>query len=568
MTAGDIRGSFFTRSSQAPLRSMKGKQEIGGTRDTLTGTAIAAGFFLLYLVTMEQGIGWGSGAEVGLRSASGDLVPRLDSGNIRVIAGYLLGYLSPLSGIPHWFSQNFVSVFSGAVSPLLLFLTGRRLGWSRAGSAAASLSFGFSHSFWHASVTSGRAAISILLLLLTVYYLVRWIERSNRDERWSLYFFFFFLGLGLNNSLFFYLLLPGVVVLFGYRWKDWDSQRLVKGMAFLLPGVALFFVVLLLSFLESGGGLGFFSVFSTGPTGPGLPVLTGEQRSGPIAHLMTYLYQFPLFGTLLVLAGMYLSWRKHRGLLLFMGIPLVFVVFLEGWLFTAPESVIVASGLLAVFLLNGTGWLVRETYHLEGKMRSAPITVVTGILLTLLLSPILLYASILDVQRGNSSLLYGGREGPYWKEESYMLQPWKQDHRGTLQLWEDVQHIPSESTLVAAEPHLRIIQYHRALQTDPERKDLQLKDPRNLAGNPVDVMQEWYREAKPVSPGGTQPFSTPGLFSLNGRSVYRRDRLKSHFYFRRLELGSTETSSPGTGPSGPVPNRRTGLYRLSAGKGE
>ncbi len=149
------------------------------------------------------------------------------------------------------FSVNLISVLSGAVTALLLFLCSVRLltRWLQpdrisdriailTGGAVAALSAAFSTSFWANATEAEVYALSMLFTVLAFYIALCWDgapEDRNRDRLLVFMFYLFFLGAGVHLQCL--LTVPGILILV---FSDLLKSRSTSVQAVVVIGLTVF----------------------------------------------------------------------------------------------------------------------------------------------------------------------------------------------------------------------------------------------------------------------------------------------------------------------------------------
>lgn len=206
--------------------------------DPLIAGVLSIVVFVFYLLTLAPTVLYYS--------------PRnFDSAHLQVVA-YVLGIPS-YTGYPtyamlaHLFTYlpfgdpayrvNLASAVFAAVAVAVLYLVCRRLGAGRLASAAGTLAFGLSVTFWSQAVIAEVYTLHVLLMALFLFVLLVW--RRFRQDRYLLLAAFLG-GLAMTNHLTSVFLLPSGLLFVVMV----DSSRLFKP-GLLLKSAGLFFVGLL-----------------------------------------------------------------------------------------------------------------------------------------------------------------------------------------------------------------------------------------------------------------------------------------------------------------------------------
>ena len=165
----------------------------------------------------------------------------------------LLGRIFTLFATPDnvAFSVNLISVLSGAVTALLIFLCSVRLlaRWLSpgrvadriailTGGAVAAFSAAFSTSFWANATEAEVYALSMLFTVLAFYLALRWDDAPddrNRDRLLIFIVYLFFLGTGVHLQCL--LTVPGILILV---FSDLLKDRSTSVQATVVIGLTVF----------------------------------------------------------------------------------------------------------------------------------------------------------------------------------------------------------------------------------------------------------------------------------------------------------------------------------------
>jgi hypothetical protein len=209
-----------------------------GSRDATTGLALIAALvvavagFALYRVTLLPGVDFG------------------DTGSIQTVAGSSV--ITTRDGYPLYFAigdailwltrsepahaMNLTSAIEGGVACGLFVLVSFEIAGALPMAIAGALLFGVSYTFWSQCVIAEVYALHIMIVLATIYLLLRW-ERQPSTARLAAVFACYALGFG--NHLSMILLAPGIVVFLFLAeprgWRHLFSPRIVL----LAAGIAL-----------------------------------------------------------------------------------------------------------------------------------------------------------------------------------------------------------------------------------------------------------------------------------------------------------------------------------------
>jgi len=172
---------------------------------------------------------------------------------------------------------NFISVFTSALTVLLLYLTTvhlmrfwkpvERMGWQElAGAAIGALAFMATDTFWFNAVEAEVYAISMLFTALVVWLAFVWHDlelRGHHDGDRILLLIFYIIGLAIGVHLLNVLALPMVFLVVYFHWQEGRAFRLEHFLLFwglctlsilpIYPGVVLWLPKLIKG-LESVGG--------------------------------------------------------------------------------------------------------------------------------------------------------------------------------------------------------------------------------------------------------------------------------------------------------------------------
>ncbi len=206
------------------LRMSQGIRTASPGRDALLLAAIA---LALYIVTLAPTVLWFDGGYLQFLAAQGSLKASAGSHPLWVFAAHQFTYL-PLGDVA-W-RVNFSSAVFAAVTIGLVYLVLYEMGVRRYPRLVATLAFMVSHTFWSNAVTAEVYALTLMLMTLQVWSMLRW--RGSGQMRY-LALAGAALGLGIVTHLLALLYAPALV------WLLCRERARLTWRAILGFGIAL-----------------------------------------------------------------------------------------------------------------------------------------------------------------------------------------------------------------------------------------------------------------------------------------------------------------------------------------
>jgi hypothetical protein len=431
---------------------------------------------ILYTMTLAPGLLWGGGDFATFQTLA-------FLGGVKDIRGGSAIFYHPLWVIlahpftwlpiqnPAW-RANFASAIFAAAALTLVFLTARRLSQSLPASLLATAALAVSHTFWTYAVMAKVYSLNALLLIAGICLLLRWREEGRGVY---LYVFALLYGLSFLNHLVMATAAGGFFAYIGITvWQRRRQQQIRRQLLFgLLAGaVGLVPYFLLTSHLGSSGEVGgkivkFFQSFT---------YLFSHPRTllfGIVMGLLLFLYQYPV-SFLPGFFGIYQMVKKRAPEFLLLGlIAAGNILFLLAALDPSAGGIYwwnlhyylltyivfalwIAVGLAAVWtrLTSGKGRLIATVF-------------------LVVLSPILLYATVPTVARHFADYVPGFRLLPGRNNYTYALSPWKQHETGARAMGENILNaLPPDSILFADYSIWAVVNYLQVVEG--QRPDVQL----------------------------------------------------------------------------------------------
>lgn len=190
----------------APLERSSGRLPVRlPRRDLLWSFGVGAVLAVVYLRTLLPTVSQGDTAKFGF---VGHLlgVPHVPGYPLYMLVSFAFSHLVPVGSLAY--RANLLSAVLGVAAVVVLFRTLLHLDVRRPIAAAGALLFGATVTFWSQTVIAEVYALTILLLGVGLYFLVRW-SRWGRDVDllWAIAVF----AVSVGHSLYVYLLAPGLV---------------------------------------------------------------------------------------------------------------------------------------------------------------------------------------------------------------------------------------------------------------------------------------------------------------------------------------------------------------------
>ena len=192
--------------------------------------------FIVYLATLSPTVGWGdSGEFITATYTLGVLHPT--GYPLYTMLGHLFTYL-PIGSIAY--RVNFMSAVFASLAVLILYFISLKLIRSPRIALATALIFAFSYAFWSQAVIAEVHTLSMLLLAITFFLVLKWKESNNLRYLYGASFTY---GLSLSNHLTTALLAPAILAFVFLR--DWEYPLKFKIRKDLLTIKTIVIIVVL-----------------------------------------------------------------------------------------------------------------------------------------------------------------------------------------------------------------------------------------------------------------------------------------------------------------------------------
>ncbi len=517
--------------------------------------------FTFYLLTLHPDIGWGAGADVARQSLFPETMEHLRH-PLRTFMGLIAASLSSslpfLSGVV---SQNAVSAFFSAATLSLLYLVCLRSGWSRFSGIMTCVTLGLSQMFWHLATTSGPHPVMMFLLLLVVYCTMRWTARNTQHGTGWLVAAAVLIGVGTGESIFFFLLFPGMIILlfsFSEPYSRWWSPFLF--VLFLLVGYG---TSLVLSTLLTGN-LHPDQLLPVQPERLSEHLSPDDLFSNMTTYGLLLMYQFPLFGVLLGLFGVVVQFGKQRPVRwillvsILLSIPLFDTSFPDGRYFLSSLAFV----LFAVLIGEGLGWFLRYASLHREAMDSSYGSILIAVVAVLSLSPIMLYISVADPEhRTIVSSLLPERSYPRIDRTTYYMVPWQGHGNGARRFWLDTKSIPDHSILIADRGAAAPVRFYSLQTGAPDRIDIRNPDKVPFRRQPVHTVNSWLNQYSTHDGEQNEP-PARGVYSLNSHPLFQKYLLQKEFQFDQPLVTPIDGVNGSNDPGEPSQRRLARVERV------
>lgn len=424
--------------------------------DNITAKApwlVTAGVFFislsLYTVTLAPGLLWGGGdfATFQTRAYLLEIEPGIFGHPLWVVLAHPFTWL-PVRDVA-W-RANFASAVFASLALLFVFLSAWQLTRSRLASLLATGALALSHTFWTYAVMPKVYSLNALLLVATIYLLLRWGEELQGV---CLYAFALFYVISQFNHLVMATAAVGFLAyigMVGWRHRSSASLRRQILIAALVGGLSLlaylWFLINTRSAHSTSGtilrflrGLGHLA---TSPKALGLGIGIG---------LALLFYQFPVT-TLVGFTGLRRLWkvapRKAWMLLLIVLGDLAFLLAAidprtGGDYVWNLHYYLQAYVVFALWIASGFAYLWPRWFASQ-KSRQ-----IVAVLLALIL-PVIVYSMAPITARTVVKNVPGFRSLPGRDNFTYVLSPWKHHETGARDFGEAVlQVLPPNSVIFA-----------------------------------------------------------------------------------------------------------------------
>lgn len=242
----------------------------------ITAVFVFFSTFVIYVMTVAPTLSYWDCGEF-IACSYGLMVPHPPGAPFFLLVGRLFSMIPFVNDIG--LRVNFISVISSALTVMLLYLSivhmvrewkgnlSTSADWWVAifSGALGAYSFAFTHSFWFNAVEAEVYAPSILSLVLIVWLVLVWAEKSDQpnNERYLL-MISYIIGLAIGVHLLNVLAIPFVVMIFYYKRFDFNLKSFIYMtlvtiaiVIFIYPGVVKF----LPRVAEFGGVMGLAVLF-------------------------------------------------------------------------------------------------------------------------------------------------------------------------------------------------------------------------------------------------------------------------------------------------------------------
>lgn len=457
---------------------------MGARADLWISVLMALLGFALYWHTLAPTVLWGDPAKLAIFSALGNVKPYAGHHALRVLLGMVMGLL-PFKDFAY--GQNLMSATFAALTLPVVYGCARLLTTSRLAAVSAAVALGVSHVFWWLAVVSESYSLLVFLFALSFYFLLHW---SRDRAKGDLILAFFIFGLSLSNHYFPAIFFP-IFLAFLYLTAPKPARR--GALAVALGSFAagnLFLLGLVIQLVRSGGAISLditrsdtFLGLIVGPRWFAFWHLPETLKYFVLRLPQYLLYQFPLWGTLLGMAGFWVSWRRSLAeRTLMAGVFLLGGFFAFGYIPTRQWVMLLPSFFVfSLWIGLGLDALVPSVRRWAGTrsptggvwLRQARAIAGAGIVVLLAATPIVLYAVIVPVTKALKVDPIGGRAVPYRDNIAYFLVPSKAQYQGAAKFGHEALSRAAPNAMIIADfTPFAVLQYMQVIEG--QRRDVRL----------------------------------------------------------------------------------------------
>lgn len=386
--------------------------------------------FSFYIYHLAPGVTWGDSAKLIINIFQKKIFIQPSSHSLHTIIGFLFGVL-PIDEFAY--RINLLSAFFGALTITILYSFLYHLTKSYIATISAVLSFAFSHTFFLLSVITETYTLYTFFLISIIYLLYLWQETKNN---YLLYTAVFLFCLSLFNHLLVILSLPGFLY---YTISANKEKNLIKRKDILpllfsaLLGLSPLLIVSLSIIIEKGFNI-LVSQLKNDPARICVSLLKPNEMFKECLRYISFLmYQFPLFGFVVGFIGIIklLNYSKRLSFF-FLSVFLANIVFVLHYIKQKQYSLSIGSYLIfAIFIGIGVKLILEKSNRYKRVISLL-------ILLSLSLSPFLLYYNVIPLSKKLNVNLVKARYIPYRDNNKYFLIPSKRKEFGPYLYAEEI----------------------------------------------------------------------------------------------------------------------------------
>jgi len=440
--------------------------------DKLAWVYVMLASFILYVYTLTPGITWGDSAKlvnyVIKKKITSDLV---GGHNLHTILGLIFNLL-PLHDVAY--KQNLMSAFFAALALGIFYIVSEKIIKSKIAALAATISLAVSQMFWFMSVVNESYSLIYCFFAILLFLMVKYRENHKSI---SLFLFTLLYALSVFENMLLAVFLPAYLFFFLSTDKKIIKDKL--NLAVIITGILIGFVLplwLLRIYTAS-------HVFTTHPFIESIilgVIDSAKTYFRSLHHIVRQLilypaylfYQFPVWGFIIGIVGLYKSYRTDKLLFYSLIIIIILNVFFASMYMLQRAFNLMVPGFMifAIFIGYGVKWLFEDRMFIRGNI------VKVVMLILIFFTPILFYGTVSTyILHHPNKMLVHARELPYRNNIEYYLIPWKQNNYGPeLYAYQIFSVLPKNAILIADFTPEEVLRYYQLAYNF--RKDVNIVD--------------------------------------------------------------------------------------------
>lgn len=411
--------------------------------------------FALYIYTLSPGITWGDSAKLVNYVIEKRFTYNFAGGHdLHTLFGIIFSLL-PLHNIAY--KQNLMSAFFAALALGIFYIISEKIIKSKVAALAAITSLAVSQMFWFMAVIN--ESYSIIYFFFALLFL---LMLQYRETHKPVYLFLFSISIcfgAFDNSLII-IMLP--LYLFFFLMTDklilFDVKKLIAIFAGLIIGAAL--PIWFLEIVTPTHHV-FASIFSeTLGGGAHLYIKSCRHMMLQVFRYPAYLfYQFPLFGFVYGIVGIYKSFKTDKIFFFTLLIGLVADIMFSSSYITQRAFNLMVPSFMIFSIFIGYGIKLFDERIIVRKNKT------TGVVLLILLffTPIVFYDAVSTyMSKHPDKMIVHARTLPFRNDIEYYLVPNKNKNYGPMKYAQEIfSALPQNAILIADFTPGEVLRYYR-----------------------------------------------------------------------------------------------------------
>ncbi|MDP2924017.1 MAG: DUF2723 domain-containing protein [Candidatus Omnitrophota bacterium] len=363
---------------------------------------------------------------------------------------------------------NLSSAFFGALTVLFLFQIVLKLTKSKISAFVSSMALSVSHTFWLLSVVAAHQTLTTLFLVLIILMFLKWQEDKNNLY---LYLTSLFFTLSTSNNFLLIILIPAFIYIIGQGTKQniraRDIYFILLSFCLGLVGFLLFYWPVLVN--AKAKELGNFFIYEYAVKYFSVRDITTEV----IKYPFYLLYQFPIFAFLIGLIGAKKLFREKRKFFIFLFLMFIINIITSAGFFRQRHYYlfVISYVIFSIWVGFGSQHLIKK-FSQEFAKR---ILFISIILISIVLTPLMLYYNIPKIAKLMNVDLIGARDIPYRDNDKFFLLPDKSGYYGAYDYASQAFFTAKPDSLIIADytPHI-VMRYLQIVER--KRLDIEVRD--------------------------------------------------------------------------------------------